>query len=177
VHVLLSPAGVDACSDRSPSFDNLANFLQACKSAYGYTVIDAPRISMDAAVILANSSAVTFICFQLTVKDIRLTRTIISGLKENGIPPDLIYPLVNRYERRNQVLGLSEGQDALGGVTIECIGNDYRSALKGANYGQPLAQAAPRSILRKDLQTLVTRISQLQDSSRQLQVKHGTADR
>jgi len=162
MEVLISPASVDLSRPRPLQYENLPEAMEACKQVYGHTIIDAPRVSMDVAAALAGASAVTLIVFQLQVKDIRLVRAMISALEQRGVPPEAIVPLVNRYRKRNPMISLAEGREALGGMEIEYLSNDYRSALKGVNYGQPLAQAAPRSILRKDLHRLAVRITRMQ---------------
>ncbi len=50
---------------------------------------------------------------------------------------------------------LREAEKVLGGVAIRCVSNDYRSASRSIDYGQPLAKAAPRSALRRDLCRIV----------------------
>ena len=159
LHVLVSPASVNFAEPRPLEIDNLRSAIQACRLAYGFTVIDAPRVQMDLACQLAKLSDVTIVCFQLTVKDIRIVRDVFGVLAESGVPEDSVQLLANRYRKRSPMISLAEGKEALRGMDIECISNDYRSAIRGLNFGQPLAQAAPRSILRRDLRRLVARIS------------------
>jgi len=154
--VLISPAGgngeLPALQTDPEQMDRVLN---ACKDAYTYCVIDAPRISMDLAVLLARSSAKTFIVLQPQVKDVRIGRRVLRTLTDEGVPVDRISLLVNRFrQRRNALLGLSEARDAIGDVAIECVNNDYDSAVSAINYGQPLSVAAPKSPLRRDLQHL-----------------------
>ena len=169
LHVLISPASVDLTMPRPLQYENLPGALEACRQVYGHTIIDAPRVSIDVAAALAKASAITLIVFQLQVKDIRLVRAIVSALEQHGVPTETILPLANRYRKRNPMISLAEGREALGGMAIEYISNDYRSALRGVNYGQPLAQAAPRSSLRKDLRRLAVRISRMQQPRQKTQ--------
>ncbi len=165
LHVLVSPATVDLSRPQPLRYENVPSVFEACKHAYGYTVVDAPRMPMDVAASLADASAACIIVFQLQVKDIRYVRAMISALEERGVSPKRIIPVANRYRKHNPMVSLAESREALPDVTIECIANDYRSALRGINYGQPLAQAASRSILRKDIRRLAVKIDQMVRSS------------
>ncbi len=161
LHVLISPASVDFNNPVSLQEEHLAEAVDACKHAYDYTVIDAPRVSRQAAECLAKESVVTIICFQLTVKDVRLVRAIISSLQSRGVATSSILPLANRYRKRGTMLTMDEVRQALGNLTIEQAANDFKSAIRCINYGQPLAEASPRSLLRKDLRRIAARINSI----------------
>jgi len=155
--VLISPASVGAETVASaPRAEQIRRAVEACKNAYSYTIIDAPRVSPEAAAALAMASAKTFIVLQPQVKDVRTSRRILHNLvHEHGVPMERLVLVANRFrQRRNALLGLSEAKEAVGDVTVECVNNDYDSAVSAINYGLPLSVAAPRSALRRDLQHL-----------------------
>jgi pilus assembly protein CpaE len=154
LQVLLSPVSIDPANPAQLVYPHLGDALHACKRAYRFTVVDAPRVAMDVAVSLADGSQVTPIVFQLAVKDIRAARSTVRILTERGIPAARIVPLVNRYRKRRSTVTLEEARAAMGGVPLRCVHNDFRRASLAIDYGQPLAQAAPRSVLRRDLSRL-----------------------
>jgi pilus assembly protein CpaE len=158
--LLASPASVNPTAIAPLEYGHLGPALDACKHAYRYTVVDAPRVPLDVAASLARESQATFIVFQLAVKDIRIARSMASALTNRGIPADRITGLANRYRKRGSIIGLNEARAALGGLAVECISNDHRSAIRAVNYGQPLAQAAPRSSLRRDVRLLATKLAE-----------------
>jgi pilus assembly protein CpaE len=158
IHVLLSPASTHFASPAPLALEHLEPAVKACKDAYSYTVLDAPRVSMDAAATLAHASAATLLVFQLTVKDVRVAREMLSQLAARGVPADRIIPVANRYWKRSHMLTLDEAQRALG-VTPTVISNDFKSAINAVNFGQLLAQAARRSVLRDDLRKLAQKIA------------------
>ena len=152
VHVLMSPA---VRANGTPAADllkadRLATVLEACKRAYACTVIDAPRLPIGASTILAAASRAVLIIFQLTVKDIHLVRSVYGALIEHGVPADRVVLVANRFQKRNPV-GLADAEKALGGLRLRTLSNDFRSAVQGINYGQPLTVAAPSSALRRDV--------------------------
>ena len=159
--VLLSPVSVDFSSVDTLRYENLNMMLAACKQSHTYTVIDAPRISMDIAATLAAASELTLIVLQPTVKDLRLTKAMLAALTDRGIAGDCIMPIVNRYRKRGQMISFEDAQGVLDGVNLGRLRNDYTSAIRGINYGKPLAHAAPRSLLRRDLVDLAHHMSGL----------------
>jgi len=166
--VLISPASI---SDREMTLsvqpETVEHVLKVCKDAYDYCVIDAPRVPMNVAAALARSSAITYVVLQPQVKDVRICRRIVNSLvREYGIPMDQIALVMNRFrQRKGALLGLTEAKEAIGDIVIECVNNDYDSAVSAIDYGQPLSAIAPKSPLRKDLQRLAEQIL----AARQLQ--------
>ncbi|WP_428940327.1 AAA family ATPase [Fontivita pretiosa] len=154
LHVLASPASIRFCKPEPLNIERLEQALRCARQAYRHTIVDAPRVGMEVASILAAASTRTLVVFQLTVKDIRIARQMLDALVEWGVPPGNVLPVANRCARR-QMISLDDASKALGGVRIACVRNDWSAAIAGLNYGQTLAQAAPRSVLRKDLQELL----------------------
>src|SRR5262249_57630297 len=76
LHVLLSPATVNFADPLPMPYDQLDVALAACRQAFGFTVIDAPRMPMDVAATLAQSSVLTLIPFELPGIDIRGGRAV-----------------------------------------------------------------------------------------------------
>lgn len=158
LHALLSPISISSSNPSPLKYDHLESALQACRGAYRYTIIDSPRVSPHIAFELARKSAKTLIIFQLNVKDICRAKTIYSSLSDSGINTDDIMLVLSRYHKRTTMIDLDEVKNAFGRKNIDWISNDFRSAIHGLNYGRPLSEAAPRSVLRKDIQQLVSKI-------------------
>jgi len=157
----MSPASINFSADRALRTENLDVALQACRQGYKFTLVDAPRVSIDAATTLAQASELTLIVLQPMVKDIRVAKAMASALIERGISTHRMRPIMNRYCKRRQMITFEEAQKALGGMPLGWLSNDYRSAIRGINYGKPLAHAAPRSALRRELRQLAAEISGL----------------
>lgn len=158
LHVLNSPASVDYSDPVEVSnFDQLEPLLEICKQTYAHTVIDAPRQPRDRAAVLAAASDLTLVVFELSVIDVRGARALIRALTGRGVPAERILPVANRIPTRGhgKLLSLDDARDALGGVHVHPVANDYESAIRSVNYGQPLAKVAPKSPMRRDLKELV----------------------
>ncbi len=156
--LLASPATVDFRNPRDMDLAALAPTLEACKAAFRHTVVDAPRVSCDAAEILARASERTVIAFELNVVDIRIARAILSGLEDDGVAHDRVLCLATRYRRRKAAVSLAEASKALGGVPVAAVGNDYATVIRNINLGKTLAETSPRSSVRRDIRRLAASI-------------------
>lgn len=156
LHVLLSPASVNFSEPAPLQWHQLDKALGACKQAFNFTVVDSPRVPMSVAADLAKASVLTLIVFELGVIDIRSTRNILTALTDRRVPAEKILPVANRYRKRSPMLSLEDARDALGGISIGRVSNDFSSVVRSINYGQPVAKVAPRSALRNDIHELVT---------------------
>jgi pilus assembly protein CpaE len=165
IDVLASPATVDPCEPASLNFLPLARMLNVSKSMYEYCVVDASRIPIEAATALADASAVTLVVFQLQVMHLKVARSIVSALVQRGISSESIVPVANRYHKRRSMISLGEASRALGDMHVGTLSNDYQSAVASANFGQPLAQHAPRSSLRREIRSLAASVQQARKSN------------
>ena len=152
--VLLSPASVHFSRPKALAYEHLVAGVEACRAYYRHTILDAPRLPLDLAGALARASTVTLLVFQLTVKDVRHTRAMLAGLAERGVSAESIVLLANRYAKRKSMISPDEASRALSGQAVHCVSNDFHSAIRSLNYGQPMAQVAKRSRLRRDLRDL-----------------------
>jgi pilus assembly protein CpaE len=157
--VLLSPAAATADEDKPMDYDNLLHALDACRESHRYVVLDAPRLPHRALLDLASVSRVAVIVLRLTIRDVAYAKKLIALLTEQGMAPDRILVLANQArKRRAGLLNAVEIREALGGQPLFRVRPDARKALKSANRGQPLAQAAKLSGLRRDLRRVAKRV-------------------
>ena len=158
-HVLASPASIESPKAKSLQYENLPRALEACRQVYAYTVVDAPRLPEHTTQNLATLSDVILIVFQLTVKDVNFSRSMVSSLTKSGIASEKIMLLANRIKKRGPLVNLEDSKKAVGLSSCQAICSDWRTAMKSVNQGKPLAQIARRSGLRKDFQKLAAKIS------------------
>lgn len=157
LHVLASPASTHFSDPAPVKFERLEQMVSAARQAYASVVIDAPRVSIDVAARLVRASTQAFLVLQLTVKDIRTARSMMDALGQRDVPQTGVLPLANRYARR-QMIGLDEAAKVLG-VSPVLVHNDYAAAIQGLNFGRPLADGSPRSVIRRDLQGLLATVA------------------
>lgn len=128
--------------------------VKAARGAYRSTVVDAARIPIDLMAELVKAGDAAFLVLQSTVRDIQSARLMLSALRRRGAGDMAVRLLVNRFHKRRMSISLEEAAKALGEPTVEKLSNDFQAAYQALNLGQPLAEAAPRSDLRRDLQKL-----------------------
>ena len=157
LRMLINPMTVNPRAPSSLDFARLQNAIGVCRRSYEFTVIDAPRVPTDIAAQLVGASDVTLLVLQVTVKDLATARNMLQALNDRGVSNDSLTVVWNRYHKRHAMLTLEDVRKTLGDVPLTCLSNDYPSAIKGLNYGQPLAEAASRSVLRRELRDLATK--------------------
>lgn len=158
LHALLSPVAAGLSQWELPVDERIGQAIEACQRAYAYTVVDAPRISLELAARLAHASLFTLVVFQLSVKDVRIARALHTALTSGGVPSGRVIPVVNRYRSKHAMVGLEEARRAIGGYSPVCIQNDYRNVTRSINYGQPLSEIARRSVARRDIAAMARKI-------------------
>lgn len=157
-HLLMSPASNNSFDPIPLNLAPLPRMLRACVEVYSHVVVDAPRVPIAAAADLARASIATLLVFQCNVRDLRIARSIHETLTQRGIPAESIMPIANRYRRRYSMVSVDDARRALREDNIRVLSNDFASAQTAQNYGQPLAQCAPRSALRRDMRSLAVEL-------------------
>jgi pilus assembly protein CpaE len=158
LNLLASPATVNFLDPRPI---NQSNFRQAAKAfgeAYDFTVIDAGQVALTTAKALATHSTHTLLVFELNVEQMRRARQLAYALTAQNEIRSTIIPVVNRYRSRRACATVDEARKALNTPSVSMINNDYRAVTAGVNQGRPLAFAASRSALRKDIRALAESI-------------------
>jgi pilus assembly protein CpaE len=121
-------------------------------------VVDAPRATPDVAAALVKASTQTYLLFEMNVEDIRIVKMMLAALEHRGIERDAVTPLAMRHRPRRDPITIEEACRAIGASRIETIANDYSNAVTSVNYGKTLAETAPRSDIRRDIQKLATSV-------------------
>lgn len=157
-HVLLSSTEKARPSAVTLDDANLKAVIEACRQTYAYTIIDAPRLDEKTVQTLSEVSDFTIVVFQLTLKDLKHARSIISTFKRLGLAEQKIIPLANRFQKRGALINAREGEKVLGVKNMYHICSDWRNAMHCQTKGKTLAEVAPRSKMRKDFLKLASEI-------------------
>lgn len=173
-HALISPVSTNYSHPPGLRLDRMGEFITAAKATFPWTVLDLPRLSPDRLAQIVDLSRATLIVTQLSVKDLRTARAIWSALNERGVAVDTIRVVINRYRKRGNAIDLSEARRVLNDVPSTVIANDFRAASSSSNLGRPLADCAPRSVLRKDLQKLAESIIEAKRTAQTTRQTHGS---
>jgi pilus assembly protein CpaE len=159
LHALLSPASTAPDRPAALNFARLTGAVQAWNEAYPWTVVDAPRLPIEPAAELAALSRCTLVVGQLLVKDVRTARGLRNALMARGVRNDAIRPIASRYSKRMPLIEVSDAERAIG-APLQVLSNDFPSASGGINIGRPLADTAPHSALRRDIERLAQKLAE-----------------
>ena len=154
LQVLAGPSTHPMSTTPAPAYEHMDRALDVCSGVYASTVIDAPRVPQDIAAALADMSAAVVIVFQLTVKDLRMVKQLTSNLSDAGVDRQKLILLANRFRRRGPLVPIAEARLVINDLPLRFVRSDFASTIRAANFGQPLAQAAPRSVARRDVMEL-----------------------
>jgi pilus assembly protein CpaE len=171
LYVLQSPSAASSMVSGPLRLENLPRLVEAAKSAFRFTVVDAPRLPIHVTADLAGASTVTLIPLQLTVLGIRAAKNLMTALLRGGVTGESIVPVAVRYRKRGSMIGLEEACKVLERPSIPWISNDYRSAVESINFGKPLAASVPRSSLRQEIRELAQEIQEAYANGRPLAIK------
>jgi len=161
LHALINPVSISFVDPAPLDFGRLEHTLLACRQAYRWTVVDAPRLPIDITARLAHASRFTLIVAQLSVKDIRAARAMQQALLRYDVADESIRFVINRYRSRRAALSLEEARKALGDHEPYLVRNDFASTIEGINLGQPLGRCAPRSGPRRDIRSLAETVVEI----------------
>ncbi len=156
-HVLINRNSIELSELAVPQYENIIPILEVCKKAYKYTIIDAPRLTGDIIKDLASVSKVILIVFQLTVKDMKFARSLITSI-QSQVPSTKIILLANRFKKRNSLIRLEDGKRVLGLDCLYHVRSNWNKITSCINSGKTLADVAPKSGIRQDFQKLTANI-------------------
>jgi len=141
-----------------PDYHNLRRLLEVAAGSFEAVVIDASRVPVESVVPLIDPSTATLLMLRLNVVHLRMAKNLMTGLSEHGVQPTAIVPIASHYHKRRSVISLQDAQRALFDRPVGSLSDDEANAAAAANYGQPLAECAPRSTLRKEILAFAERL-------------------
>lgn len=156
-HVLLSPAAVNAGDPAPLDWRHLPALLEAARSFAPFTVVDGARVPPAAAAELARTSALTLLVMELAVVDIRTARAMVQSIEGRGVGTSDLVTVINRATRKQAAPTLDDARDALGREPVT-VTNDFTTALRALNHGEPVTRSAPKSDLASDVRKLAARL-------------------
>jgi pilus assembly protein CpaE len=123
------------------------------RTAFPFTVVDLDRAAGPAdmeALVLADAVVVVV---RLDVPGLRLSRQLLRHLEEQGIAPDKVVVVANRYGQRGQV-AWKEAEQVLDRRVQVWLPDDPGRLNHAHNHGRPLIETARRARLTRRLEAL-----------------------
>jgi pilus assembly protein CpaE len=128
------------------SSDRVAEAIAIARDLSDWTLLDLARDFDEVTLRGLEVADEILLVTTLDIPSLHRSRCVLSLLERLALPLEHIRLVVNRAGRANQV-GEREVFEFIGRGSDARLPNDFDAAQETANYGRPLAEAAPRSAL------------------------------
>jgi pilus assembly protein CpaE len=141
VHVVARPPSIHAAQGIDD--DAVRNTIRAAARQYPYVVLDLPR-KLDPicgqAIELSNK---LLIVVQLTVPNLDNAKRLIEAVTAEGVPPEIVEIVVNRYRKSTATCTLDMVESQLKKKVYAVVPSDYHAVRDSVDYGKTLAKRNP----------------------------------
>ncbi|MCB1755395.1 MAG: hypothetical protein KDJ38_07725 [Gammaproteobacteria bacterium] len=137
--------------------NNLSALVSMLSTKYEQLVIDLPNPTDSVSTPLMAQADRIFVVIQQTLMDLHCTKHLLSMLKTNNVPSNLITVVVNRFDSKNPVR-YQDIRTALEGIKIECIPNDYKRVSESINTGVPLGEGWKNASVTRTIRDITYKI-------------------
>lgn len=140
--------------------ERMEMLLKILGDAYDDIVVDLPRwVSGATAMTLENADHV-MVVMELGIAHLRDAQRLVSILRrELGLADSQITVVVNRFSK-NSPVSLKDVRNALTGLRIVTLPNDYNRVSQSINMGSPLLESAPKAAITRDLVRMAETLGQ-----------------
>ncbi len=146
------------------SSEDIQRIIDAAKINFDYVVVDMPSTVVQWTEVLLNAAHVYFAPLELDMRSAQNTLRMIRALKAEDLPFEKLRYVLNRAPKFTDLSGKSRVKrmaESLG-ITIEVLFPDGGKAVTEANdQGIPLAEAAAKNPLRKEIHKLAASVHEL----------------
>jgi pilus assembly protein CpaE len=144
VHLLAAPDSFTDVQQITPAAAE--RIVKLAKGSFPFVVVDQEDFFHREQFQILQMSDVILLVLRLDFTSLRNARRTIDYLKGEGIDPDKIKIVVNRYGRPKE-LPVGEAEEALGVKFAHFIPDDPKTAGMSLNRGVPAVQYAPKAKL------------------------------
>ena len=166
LHVLTAPTDMLPLDLITP--EDISRILAVAASNFDYVVIDMPSTIVQWTETILSASHVYFTLLELDMRSAQNALRMIRALKSEELPVEKLRFILNRAPKftdmagKSRVKRLAESLD----IRIEVQLPDGGKAVTEANdQGEPLAEAARKNALRKEIQKIAASAHELNKSA------------
>lgn len=146
------------------SSDDIKRVIEMARSHFDFVVVDMPSTLVQWTEAMLNSAQVYFAMLELDMRSAQNTQRLKRALQAEELPVEKLRYVLNRAPKsldlngKARVKRLAESLD----ISIELqLPDGGRPVLNACDHGQPLAVAAPKNPLRKEIQKLAKSLFEL----------------
>ncbi|WP_339114260.1 AAA family ATPase [Thioclava sp. GXIMD2076] len=170
LHVFTAPA--DMLPLDLPTTEDISRLIKTAQSQFDFVVIDMPSTVVQWTETVLSASDLYFAMLELDMRSAQNLLRMIRALQAEELPIEKLRYVLNRAPKftdltgKSRVKRLAESLD----ITIELQLPDGGRAVTQANdHGQPMAEAAAKSPLRREFQKLARTVYDLDHAAKAAQ--------
>ncbi|BCR03454.1 pilus assembly protein CpaE [Desulfuromonas versatilis] len=138
---------------------HLKKILHLLKGLYDQVIVDCTSMSVsDCSLEAFQASDRIFIITDLSVPAIRNASRLLKLIQKNGISPQKIEIVVNRFIK-GKTLTIDEIEETLKRRVFWLLPNDFDETIVSINRGVPLVRHNPKAALSKNVQEFIEKLN------------------
>ncbi len=162
LHVLTAPP--DILPLDMITVEDVGRIVEMARTNFDYVIIDMPNTLVQWTETVLQAAHVYFVTLELDLRSAQNTLRMIKALKAEELPVEKLRYVLNRSPKftdlsgKSRVKRLAESLD----ISIELMLPDGgKQVPESGDHGAPLANSAPKNVLRKELQKLAKSVHDL----------------
>lgn len=162
LHVLTAPP--DILPLDMITVEDVERIVEMARTNFDYVIIDMPNTLVQWTETVLQAAHVYFVTLELDLRSAQNTLRMIKALKAEELPVEKLRYVLNRAPKftdlsgKSRVKRLAESLD----ISIELMLPDGgKQVPEAGDHGAPLANSAPKNVLRKELQKLAKSVHDL----------------
>ncbi len=165
LHVLTAPADMLPLDLIGP--EDIARVIDMACAQYDYVVIDMPSTIVQWSEAVLHAAHLYFVTLELDMRSAQNTLRFKGALQAEELPLEKLRYVLNRAPKFTDLSGKSRAKrlaESLGVAIEVTLPDGGKPITQGADHGQPLANAAPKNPLRREIAKLAASIHELNTS-------------
>ncbi|MCK0142382.1 AAA family ATPase [Aliiroseovarius sp. F20344] len=162
LHVLTAPPDMLPLDMVTP--EDIERIVEMARTNFDYVIIDMPNTLVQWTETVLQAAHVYFVTLELDLRSAQNTLRMIKALRAEELPVEKLRYVLNRAPKftdlsgKSRVKRLAESLD----ISIELMLPDGgKQVSEAGDHGAPLANSAPKNVLRKEVQKLAKSVHDL----------------
>ncbi|SFP06109.1 AAA family ATPase [Tranquillimonas alkanivorans] len=155
LHILTAPA--DMLPLDIVTGEDIERVLAAARANFDYVVIDMPRTVVHWTETVLNQAHVYFTLLELDMRSAQNALRLLRALKSEELPVEKLRYILNRAPKFTDLTGKSRVKRMAESLDISLdvqLPDGGKQILQACDHGQPLAEIAKKSPVRKEIQKI-----------------------
>jgi pilus assembly protein CpaE len=144
--------------------EDIERVINMAQTNFDFVIVDMPRTIVSWTETILNRAHVYFALMELDLRSAQNVLRLIRALKAEGLPHEKLRYVLNRAPRFTDLSGKSRVKRMAESLDIDIevqLPDGGREVTQASDHGLPLAEAAPKNALRKEIQKLAKSLYEL----------------